>query len=144
MTEIDFGAYLSEGERKEIVVDEFKIAVRRALATKNDVERFIGNVAYVAIGELVDELLETDARRVIAEKAATIIRDLTPYTVFQEGDRILRNKPSLAQQYLNDAVKDNKDMIDKRVKRIINEVGREDVRWALKAAIDEAFGKESE
>lgn len=137
--EIDFSDYVSESERHEIVVDEFRQAVARSLKTSNDVERFIGNVAYGAIGGVVDEVLGEEARAVIGEKAATIIRNLTPYTVFRTADTVLREKPSLAQRFLDEAVAENKDLIAKRVRRIINEVGQDEVRWALKEAIDNAF-----
>lgn len=139
MTEIDFGEYLSEDERRAIVVDEYRQAVRRAVATKNDVERFVGNVAYGSISDLVDEALGEDAAQVIADKVATIIRNLTAYTVFQRADRFTRDKDSAAQVLLDQAVNDNKGMIVKRVKRIINEVGQSEVRWALKEAVDNAF-----
>lgn len=142
MSDIDFSAYLSEQERHDIAADEFRNAVRREIKTPAEVERFVGNVAYLAIESIVDEALAGEgdtARAVIAEKAATIIRNLTSYSVFRHADGYLRTKPSLAQAYLDDAVKENRPMIEKRVKRIVSEVGRDDIKWALKAAIDDAF-----
>ena len=144
---IDFGSYLSESERHEIAVDEFRNAIRASLKTPNDVDRFVGNVAYGAIEGVVNEALSDlgeTARVVIADKAATIIRNMTPYSVFSNGGSHLRPQPSVAQQILNDAVREGKPMIQKRVHRIIGEIGKDDVRWALKQAIDDAFSQADE
>ena len=142
MTEIDFGAYLSEHERHEIAVDEFRLAIRNALKTSNDAERFVGNVSYGAIAGVLDEALSDlgeTARDVIAEKAGTIIRNLSSYSVFRDGDSYLNPKPSVGQSILDEAVRENRELIKKRVHRIVNEIGRDDVKESLKQSIDEAF-----
>ena len=145
--EIDFGDYLSPEEKRDIVEEVFRSRVQKALATANDVERFIGNVAYVSIEGIVNDILSKEgnsAREIIAEKAATIIRNMTPYSVFQTGGGALREKPSVGQQMLDQAVTANKELIEKRVKRIINQVGNDEVKEALITAIENAFSPEKE
>jgi len=144
---IDFGSYLSESERHEIALDEFRLAIRNALKTSNDAERFVGNVSYGAIAGVLDEALSDlgeTARDVIAEKTGTIIRNLSSYSVFRDADSYLNPKPSVGQLILEEAVRENKELIKKRVHRIIGEIGRDDVRWALKQSIDDAFSQADE
>lgn len=140
--QINFSLYLTEEEQREIARDEFRAQIRNCLATKNDVERFVGNVAHVAIWEVVDEALGAEgasARAIIGEKAATLIRNLSSYSVFREGDSVLNPKPSVGQQFLEEAVRENKDLIAKRVRRIINEVGADDLQDAITAVVADAF-----
>jgi len=115
--EIDFGCYLSEDERKQIVADTFRQMC--ADTFKKDSERIFSNAAYQVVFKIVDDQFEGNVSNIIADKAVLLINDLSPYSVFRSND--YWNKQSPAHEALNEAIKENKQAVIDRVAQIITE-----------------------
>jgi len=122
--EIDFGSYLSEDERKEIVADTFRQMCMNEF--KKDSERIFSNAAYQVVYKIVDEQFEGNVSNIIAEKSVSLIKNLSSYSVFRSND--YWNKESPAHKALNEAIEKNKQAVIDRVSEIISEFDSSDLR----------------
>jgi transcription termination factor NusB len=119
MSDIDFGQYLSEEERKSIAEDAFR--QHCAANFKADAERIFSNTAYHAVEKLVNEAHDGKTAEIIAEKTLEVINRLSEYTVFGRKDS-WEKQDSEGYKALNDAIIRHKDAIDERLKKIIDEL----------------------
>lgn len=142
MAEIDFGEYLSESERKEIVEHEFRTAIRESLRTRASAERILSNLAYYVVEDLVDEAVEDlgkTGRELIAENTVKVIQGLSTYSVFRDDNLMGRKSPSKAQEILNEVAQESRPLIEEKVKAIIDTVGVNEVRYQLQEVIERLF-----
>lgn len=118
--EIEIKDYLSESEIKEIVQQELRIKVRQQFDL-NNIERIFSNSAYHIVWEEVNKSIDYDMTEFIKNKVIQIINELSAYSVFRDkGDYIYgRDKNSIAQDYLNQYVEENKNIINDRVIEIM-------------------------
>lgn len=126
--EIDFGSYLSEDERKEIVADTFR---QMCVAEfKKDSERIFSNAAYEVVYKIVDDQFEGKVAEVVAEKSVSIIKDLSTYCVFRSKNFYWSNE-SPAHKALNEAIELNKQAVIDRVAQIISEFEASELRETI-------------
>lgn len=118
--EIEVKDYLSESEIKEIVQQELRLKVRQQFDL-NNIERIFSNSAYHIVWEEVNKSIDYDVTEFIKNKVIQIINELSAYSVFRDkGDYIYgRDKNSIAQDYLNQYVEENKNIIKDRVIEIM-------------------------
>jgi hypothetical protein len=118
--EIEVKDYLSESEIKEIVQQELRIKVRQQFDL-NNIERIFSNSAYHIVWEEVNKSIDYDVTEFIKNKVIQIINELSAYSIFRDkGDYIYgRDKNSIAQDYLNQYVEENKNIINDRVIEIM-------------------------
>jgi hypothetical protein len=118
--EIEVKDYLSESEIKEIVQQELRLKVRQQFDL-NNIERIFSNSAYHIVWEEVNKSIDYDVTEFIKNKVIQIINELSEYSVFRDkGDYIYgRDKNSIAQDYLNQYVEENKNIIKDRVIEIM-------------------------
>jgi hypothetical protein len=118
--EIEVKDYLSESEIKEIVQQELRLKVRQQFDL-NNIERIFSNSAYHIVWEEVNKSIDYDVTEFIKNKVIQIINELSEYSVFRDkGDYIYgRDKNSIAQDYLNQYVEENKNIINDRVIEIM-------------------------
>lgn len=142
MTELTINVedYLDESEIKEIALDEIRHAMRRSIGTSADLERFIGNSAYVAIWREMDDLAPSVAPE-LREQLLTRLKEVTPelstWSVFYRGDHALRNKSSVGAELLDEIVGENRELLEARVREIVGELDEYDIRSALKDRFSE-------
>lgn len=139
--DIRFEDYLSEDEQKEIIKDVFREKVTK------DAERILSNTAYSCVFSAVDEIMDGKAKAMISEKAIEIINDLTSFTVFHPKDA-WGNPPSEAWNILMQACRENKPLIQERLKEVISNLDEDQFRETIKEEalflLDEKlFGKKA-
>lgn len=119
-TEINIEDYITDERITEIIEEELRNIIQRKW--NNELSTLLSNVSYRNVFSKVDELLEDDknAEDIIVEKTKNIIQDLKSYSVFRSKDEYITKEDSVGQKILNEAVKDNKSLIEKRVVEIIN------------------------
>lgn len=137
--EIDMDDYLSEDEKREIALDEFRRSLARTLATPNDVERFVGNVAYTVVWDEIDRQTTEDMRATIAKKVVDLIGGMSVYTVVDRGDSILRRKPTTAAKMIDESVNENAEALRGRVRELIEQVSLSDVEDQFHSVISDMF-----
>jgi hypothetical protein len=130
--EIDVKDYLSEFEIKEIVKDELRFKIRQQFDI-NNIERIFTNSAYGIVWEEVNKSIDYDMTEFIKNKVIEVISNLSNYSVFRDkGDYIYgRDKNSIAQEYLNQYVEENKNIINDRVVEIIQGLDSDALRDQL-------------
>lgn len=131
MTEADFiGRYLSEDEKREIAIETWRQMCREACA--GNAERIIGNIGHEVAIQMVSEALGDDANDLIRDKAVEVIGNLSEFSVFRRPDAWDRG-PTPAFTVLMDAVKANRDLVDKRVRECIHQLSKRDAVEILKS-----------
>lgn len=130
--EIDVKDYLSESEIKEIVKDELRFKIRQQFDI-NNIERIFTNSAYHIVWEEVNKSIDYDMTETIKNKVIEVISNLSNYSVFRDkGDYIYgRDKNSIAQEYLNQYVEENKNIINKKVIEIMQGLDSDALRDQL-------------
>lgn len=73
------------------------------------------------IQKLVDEAFNEDLNTILVNKVKDIIDDLSSYSVFKRKDAWEKDE-SKGQKYLDNAVEDNKQLIEQKVQDIITEM----------------------
>lgn len=114
--EIEVEKYLSEDDIKEAA----KVAVTHFFQEKlqyTNIETVVTNAAYQMATRMVNEQMNGDLEKIIAEKVRGIIDEMSSYSVFNDG--IMGDKPSRGLQYITKAVEENKDKIFQKVAEAI-------------------------
>jgi len=88
-------------------------------AIKKDAERILNNAAYQVVWTAVDAALDGNSKEKIVNKAAEIIDGLTEFSVFRRKAHGWDADDSIAQKELDRAILANTDLIQQRVKHII-------------------------
>lgn len=143
--EIDLNDYLSEDEKRRIAEEEFRAAIRRSTETANDVERFIGNVAWVAVwGEAEKALTETrkfgpDLQKTLREKIAEVVDKVTFQSLIWDADRYLHRDKSTTLKVIEEVVQGNRGKIEDAVRRLLDTPNSDQaLLWAMQDAIQDA------
>lgn len=142
--EVNLEDYLSEDDRRDIAREEFRVALKRSLSTSNDVERFVGNVAYMVIWEEADATIRNsfkrdDLRQEVRAKVRNIVGKMELHTIVQYSDGFLRRKPTVAAEIIEETVKGSRGLIEERVRELIKGLNRMDIMAELHAQLDEIF-----
>lgn len=135
---INISDYLTQ----ECIENEIRTALRAkitAAVQKDDLARIISNTYYNLVFNMVDEAFEDDLRQMIIVGVKNIIENLSTYCVFREKS-LWREPPSLGQTILDQAVQDNAELIEQRVKELIagldKEQMRESLHWQIEKVIE--------
>lgn len=135
--EIDISTYLSESDKKEIVTNEFRRAIRESLNSGSEIENILSNAAYLSVFKETNELVENAKERIL-HKVNEILDDPTNYCIFRNN--YLTNEPeSLASKLLDEAVRNNKGLFNEKVHKVIAECSDEMI-WNLFENLADTFG----
>jgi hypothetical protein len=118
--EINIDEYLSEEDKREIVVAEFRSLVAKKFATEKDLERILSNTAYSVYYNIVDECFDGKSMALLKENIDKIIENPSSYNVFKKPDAWDR-EPNSAYRYLQDVIENNKPRIAKKVVGLLDE-----------------------
>ena len=130
--EINVKDYLSELEIKGIVEQELRYKIKQSFDL-NNIERIFTNSAYGIVWEEVNKSIDYDMTEFIKNKVIEVINSLSNYSVFRDkGDYVYgRDKDSIAQEYLNQYVEENKNIIRDRVVEIMQGLDGDTLRDQL-------------
>lgn len=134
---ININNYLSEQDKKEIVTNEFRRAIRESLNSDTKITDILSNAAYISVFKETNELVK-DAKERIFNKVNEILDNPTNYCVFRNN--YLTNAPeSLASKMLDEAVRNNKELFNEKVYKVIAECSDERI-WNLFEDLADTFG----
>jgi hypothetical protein len=144
-TEINIEDYLSNEEMKEIAIEEFRSIVRAKIEgikpdkRIQDYERIISNSVYYYLETEIDKLLGTDTQELIKQGVKKVLtsKDFS-FSIFREKDA-WRSEPSQAQKFFNEAVIDNKPIIQEKVRQAIDDYDFTDIHENIKEYILEVI-----
>ncbi len=123
--EIKFEDYLSEQERKQIVEDIFREMCAKKF--KEDSERIFSNAAHATVYKIIDDMHSGETANLIAAKAIKLIDELSTYSVFRRADAWERGE-SEGYKSLTEAIKDNKQFLNDKIKNIIEGMNEDTIR----------------
>lgn len=134
--EINIKDYMSEEEIKVIIEDEIVRETRRTLCNEKEITRILTNVSYYELWKKIEQEVP-NCQEIIKEKTKEKILEISKFDIFQKRDDFLEYKDSLAQQFLNESVKENKNIIDYKVKKIMNELSLTDIKYDIQSIIEQ-------
>lgn len=141
--EIEIDNYLTESDKRDIAREAFEREVKKALETSNDVERFVGNAAAVAIWEGADRVIgghdATELRDKIEKKVLASLEKISTSDVIYRPWAQFRTKPTVAAEIIDATVLGNRGLIEDRVRTLLAETPREEVIAALHRSLDEVL-----
>lgn len=134
--EINIKDYMSDEEIKAIIEDEIAKETRRTLCNEKEITRILTNISYYELWKKIEEEVP-NCQEIIKEKTKEKLQEISTFDIFRERDDFLEYKDSLAQQFLNESVKENKNIIDDKVKTIMNELSLTDIKHDINSIIEQ-------
>lgn len=122
---INIEDYLSENEIKEIVEEEFRDRIKELFRKEAATTRIISNLGYYNTFKIIEEVVP-DFKELIKEQTKKQCQNISSYSVFRKKDEF-RREDSLAQKYLEEAVEDNKEIINEKVVEILKKLNEQDI-----------------
>ena len=143
---IDIKDYVSEEEIKDIIGDEIRRSVRYHMNNEAELSRIITNISYKELWKQI-ELEVPNCEKTLKEKTIERIRNISDYDIFRRKDAH-GAKDSLATKLIDECVKENKNIINDKVKNIFNELSNSDLKYDIQGILEEyiekLFEKENE
>jgi hypothetical protein len=127
-----FERHLSGAEMKEIAAEEFRQMCQDYFSRIGHTVS-IANVAYPIVRKAIDEALGGAVDKLIAEKAISVINDLSSYTVFHAPSAYDR-EPSESWKTLQRIVRENEDLLRDRIQHHIHNLSKSDALGIIKTA----------
>ena len=134
--EINIKDYMSDEEIKAIIEDEIVKETRRTLCNEKEITRILTNISYYELWKKIEEEVP-NCQEIIKEKTKEKLQEISNFDIFRKRDDFLEYKDSLAQQFLNESVKENKNIIDDKVKKIMNELSLTDIKYDIHSIIEQ-------
>lgn len=134
--EINILDYLSQDEIKDACRSAVYDQAKAMLKSEKDLDRIMGNEAYYAVWKCVDDVFNVDFNHAIAMKIPDIIQGLTDFCVFRPKDSWNGRDESTGYKILSEVIKENRHMIDDRVKDLICQIDMEEIKDAFVESLD--------
>ena len=131
--EINIMDYLSEKEIGECIKEELKKQISNYI-NKVGVDTFISNISYINVFKKIDEEIP-DFEIQIKEKVKNIIENLSNYCVFR--DETVYERESVGQKLLNNAVEENKNILNEKVIEIYKGLSKQDIAIEICGILEE-------
>ena len=136
---IDVENYLSVEEIKEICKDAMRGIIYNQFKKEADVDRVISNLSYEFLFKQISESIGEDAVALIKSKVIKLIQDKNSikYELFRKADGWDRSE-AVGYTILKQAIKDNADLINKRVKETISSYdfgSRDEIKYAIEDSV---------
>jgi len=124
--EIDINEYLTENEKKELVIEAFKEQVKSELfkshngtiQSDSEVQRIIGNITGQIVMNEVQKYIPDCEEMIKAKTIEALSKDNYTYYVFKKKDAWDKEE-SLAVTYMNETIINCKETFQKRIKETI-------------------------
>lgn len=130
MIGINIREYLTDDEIKNLIIEQIQLAAQRYFAGDN-IEHLLNKLSDRMAPIMVDEILKkenTNYEDRISETVLEVIDSLTAFTVFRKKDGYSCNQDSVGRQLLDQACIANKDTINDKVVRMINDLDLDSIK----------------
>ena len=136
---IDIKDYVNEEEIKDIIEDEIRRSVRYHMNNEAELSRIITNISYKELWKQI-ELEVPNCEKTLKEKTIERIRNISDYDIFRRKDNF-GAEDSLATKLIDECVKENKNIINDKVKNIFNELSNSDLKYDIQGILEEYIEK---
>lgn len=134
--EINIKDYMSDEEIKAIIEDEIVRETRRTLCNEKEITRILTNISYYELWRKIEEEVP-NCQEIIKEKIKEKLQEISMFDIFKRKNDFLEERDSLAQQFLNESVNENKNIINDKVKTIMNELSLTDIKYNIQSIIEQ-------
>lgn len=117
--QIDIEKYVSRADIEDAILDGIK-----SYAMEN-AERVISNCGHHLAEDIVNRHLGDDGKQKIADKAVSVIDELTCFTIFSDGG--YGRPASAARSLLDDVVRENKSILSDVVRAAIHNLSKREI-----------------
>lgn len=131
---INIEDYLSDNEIKTIIEEGFRDKIKSMFRTEEEVSRIITNLGYYNTFKIIEEEVP-NFKNSIKEQTRKQCENISEFHVFREKDSF--SSQSLGQKYLEEAVENNKKIINEKVIEIMNNLSKEDIASEICAILEE-------
>lgn len=138
--EINIDNYITEEEKKQIAKETFQQACFMHFKDEDSVKRIISNSAYDIVYKMVDEHFNLDLELFFEDKIVEIINKMDWFHLFKKPDSWSCESNS-AYQILEKTLLDNKDIIERNVKKHLPEATMQAIKADLKEYIQGAVNR---
>jgi hypothetical protein len=135
---INIDDYLSEEEKHRIAKEVFTEQCRKRSA--DDFERIITNSAYHVVWDSMDEFCDESVIEKLRNKVRSIIDTLSVFSIFREPNAWDR-KENTPYSVLLDSVRENKPLLDDKVKAAMSKLSTKDAKQIAIKAFQDSFTK---
>lgn len=132
---IEIENYLSDDEIRQIVEEEFRNRIKSLFRTEKEITRIVTNLGYYNTFKIIENEVP-NFKELIKEQTKKQCENISSYSVFRKKDAF-ESENSLAQDYLEEAVKENKEIINKRVVEIMNSIDNQDLADEICSLLEE-------
>lgn len=132
---INIKDYVNEEEIKDIIKDEIRKIVRYNMNTEAELSRIITNISYKELWKQI-ELEVPNCEQLLKQKTIERIRELSSYDIFRRKD-FYGTEDSLAIKLIDECVKENKNIINDKIKNIFNELSNSDLKYDIQCILEE-------
>lgn len=137
-TTLNISQYLSESEIKEICIDEVRNQIKSFFSNEENAQRLLSNLSYHIVFNEIDKVIP-ESRELVINKTRQIINNIQSYSVFR--DDTYGGRKSIGQSIMEEAIRNNKDMINEKVKEtILNKDYSEEI-WSKFQELGETFAE---
>lgn len=127
--------YLSNEEIKEICKDELRYNIRKIFSNEKETTRIITNLSYYELWKEIEKEVP-NCKELIKEKTKEKLNEISSYDVLRKKGEF-NSKNSVAQDILENCVIENKNIIEDKVKEILNSLSKTDIKYDIKEIIEE-------
>ena len=131
--EINIEDYIDKDEMKRIVTEEFQDKIREYFR-----ENTLSSLVYLLCDKEISKTIEEEIpnfREKIKQRISPAIESIDKYNIFQKKDNFIYLEDSLGQKMLEEVIKENKDILEQKVKNIFLELSKKDIATEIECII---------
>lgn len=133
--DINIKDYISDEEIKAIIEDEITRETRKMLCNEKEITRILTNISYYELWNKIEQEVP-NCQEIIKNKTKEKIEDLSKFDIFRKAEDYFNEKDSYAQTILNKTIENNKNIIDNKVKTIMEELSLSDLKYDIQGIIE--------
>jgi len=133
---IDITEYLSEEEIKELCKEQVKCEISKFFKNEENAQRLLSNLSYKLVYNEIDKVIP-NSKELVVSKTMSILGNIQSYLVFRDGS--YGSSKSLAYQILEESVRNNRDLINEKVKETITNKDYSEEIWNKFQELGESF-----
>ena len=131
---INIENYLSEEEIKDICKEGLRNNIKKQFSSEKEIMRIITNLSYYELWEEIEKEVP-NCKNIIKEKTIMQLNNISTYDVIRRKDEF-NSSNSVAQEFIENYVKENKEIIENKVKTILNELSKTDIKYEIEEIIE--------
>ena len=131
--EINIEDYINEDKMVIIVENEFRDRVRKYF-----LENKLSDLIYSLCNKEIYKIIEEEVpnfREEIKQRIRPAIESMSRYDIFRSKDDFIYSKNSLGQEILEEIIKNNRDILEQKVKNIFSELSKENIAAEIECII---------